>query len=249
MIQDLWLIGIGTGSPGHVTLDGRQALRDAAVILLPRKGAGKGDLATIRQSIIDDSGTAARVVGFDYPERNPDLPYPDRVGRWHDEIARRWQAALEDAPPDGPVALLVWGDPALYDSTIRIARRLDAVPNLRVLPGITALQALTAAHAIPLNRVNGPVLITTGRRLHDEGWPAGAETVAVMLDGEARFRALDQPDLHIWWGAFLGMAEQILDHGPLPEAAPRIVRIRAEARARHGWLMDTYLLRRGDIAS
>lgn len=244
MIQDLWLIGIGTGSPAHITLEGRQALRDAATILLPRKGAEKGDLVQIRQCIIDDSGSAARVVSFDYPERDPDLPYLDRVDHWHDEIARRWQAALASEPPKGPVALLVWGDPALYDSTIRIARRLNPAPRLRVLPGITALQALTAAHAIPLNSVNGRVLITTGRRLRDEGWPAGAETVAVMLDGAASFRSLEPADLQIWWGAFLGMAEQILDQGPLAEAGPRIVTTRAEARARHGWLMDTYLLRR-----
>ena len=244
MIQDLWLIGIGTGSPSHITVEGRAALREAAVILLPRKGDDKGDLAQIRQRIIDDSGTAARVVGFDYPVRDPALPYLERVDRWHDEIARRWQQALEADPPEGPVALLVWGDPALYDSTMRIAERLDPAPRLRVLPGITALQALTAAHAVPLNTVNGRVLITTGRRLRDEGWPEGAETVAVMLDGEASFQSLDPAGLQIWWGAFLGMAEQVLDHGPLAEAGPRIVSTRAEARAQHGWLMDTYLLRR-----
>jgi precorrin-6A synthase len=40
------------------------------------------------------------------------------------------------------------------------------------------------------------------------------------------------------------MPEQILDAGPLAEAAPRIIARRAEARARHGWIMDTYLMRR-----
>lgn len=244
MIRDLWLIGIGTGSPDHVTRQSVSALREAAVILLPRKGEAKADLAGIRQRIIADSGTAARVVSFDYPMRDPDLPYLERVDRWHDEIARRWQAALETVRAEGPVALLVWGDPALYDSTIRIAQRLKPAPRLRVLPGITALQALTAAHAIPLNTVNGPVTITTGRRLRDDGWPPGAETVAVMLDGEASFQVLDPAGVEIWWGAFLGMAQQILDRGPLAEAGPRIVATRADARARHGWLMDTYLLRR-----
>ncbi len=246
MIQDLWLIGIGTGSPSHLTLEGRDALREAAVILLPRKGEDKGDLARIRQRIIDESGSKARVLGFDYPVRDPDLPYLERVEHWHDEIARRWQDALAEEHATGPVALLVWGDPALYDSTIRIAARLTPPPRLRVLPGITALQALTAAHAIPLNTVNGPVLITTGRRLRDEGWPERADSVAVMLDGEASFQTLDTTGLQIWWGAFLGMEEQILDRGPLREAGPRIVATRAAARARHGWLMDTYLLRRTD---
>jgi precorrin-6A synthase len=142
------------------------------------------------------------------------------------------------------VALLVWGDPGLYDSTLRIAARLDPAPRLQVVPGVTALQALTAAHAIPFNTVNGAVTVTTGRRLRDHGWPEGAETLVVMLDGECSFQALDPAGLWIWWGGFLGMAEQVLESGPLAEAGPRIVETRAAARARHGWIMDTYLLRR-----
>lgn len=237
------LVGIGTGHPEHVTLAGQRALREAARVLIPRKGAGKEDLADLRHAILAAAGATARVAEFDYPSRDESLPYATRVARWHDEIAARWAAAIGDDP--GPVALLVWGDPGLYDSTLRIARRLDPVPRLRVIPGITALQALTAAHAIPFNTVNGAVTVTTGRRLRNHGWPEGAATVVVMLDGECSFLSLDRPDLSIWWGAYLGMAEEILDHGPLPEAGPRIAAARAEARARHGWIMDTYLLRAG----
>lgn len=242
-MRDLWLIGIGTGNPEHVTLEGMRLLREAAVVLIPRKGAAKDDLAELRLAILRAAGAEARVLPFDMPERDPALPYQDRVAAWHDEIARRWIAALEGAP-EGPVALLVWGDPGLYDSTLRIAERLVPAPAVRVVPGVTALQALTAAHAIPFNTVNGAVTVTTGRRLRDHGWPDGAETVVVMLDGECSFHALEPSGLTIWWGGFLGMAEQLLESGPLADAGPRIVRARAEARARHGWIMDTYLLRR-----
>ncbi len=243
MIEDLWLIGIGTGALHHVTLEGQAALRDAAVILLPRKGPGKDDLAEIRLRILAEAGAAARVVPFDMPVRDESLPYLDRVERWHDAIAAAWAKAL---PPgiNGPVALLVWGDPGLYDSTLRIAARLQPRPRVRVVPGITALQALTAAHAIPFNTIDGPVTVTTGRRLREGGWPPDAETLVVMLDGHCSFQALPQSDLRIWWGAYLGMPEQILDQGPLPEATPRILDARARARKAHGWLMDTYLLRR-----
>ncbi|MGR3460745.1 MAG: precorrin-6A synthase (deacetylating) [Roseovarius sp.] len=243
MIRDLWLIGIGTGSEAHVTLEGMQALRDAAVILLPLKGEEKKALAALRQRIIAASGTGAQVLTFDYPERDPALPYLERVSAWHGEIARRWQAALENAPTSGPVALLVWGDPSLYDSTIRIAERLVPRPSIRVLPGITAIQALTAAHAIPLNAVNGPIQITTGRKLRDHGWPEGEDTVVVMLDGECSFQGLDPAGLSIWWGAYLGSADQILCAGSLAEVAGRIVELRERARVKHGWIMDTYLLR------
>ncbi|MBS0123976.1 precorrin-6A synthase (deacetylating) [Thetidibacter halocola] len=244
MTRDLWLIGIGTGSPAHVTLEGMAALHDAAVVLLPLKGEDKEALADLRRAILDASGTKATVIPFDYPVRDESLPYATRVDAWHDEIARRWQAAMDGAP-EGPVALLVWGDPSLYDSTLRIAGRLLPAPRIRVVPGITSIQALTAAHAIPLNTVNGPVTVTTGRRLRDHGWPEGAETLVVMLDGECSFRALAPDGVTIWWGAYLGSPDQILDHGPLAEAGPRIEATRAEARARHGWIMDTYLLRRG----
>ncbi|GAA5069242.1 precorrin-6A synthase (deacetylating) [Roseibacterium beibuensis] len=243
-VIDLWLIGIGTGNPAHVTLEGRAALRDAGLVLVPRKGPGKADLADLRHKILSESGSTAPVAEFDMPVRDESLPYADRVTRWHDEIARIWADTIAANQPDGPVALLVWGDPGLYDSTLRIADRLSPRPTLRVVPGITALQALTAAHAIPFNTVNGTVTVTTGRRLRDHGWPAGAETVVVMLDGECSFQHLPPEGLHIWWGGFLGMAEQVLQSGPLAEAGPRIIATRAEARARHGWIMDTYLLRK-----
>lgn len=241
---DLWLIGIGTGNPAHVTLEARAALRDAALALVPRKGAGKEDLADLRHQILRECDTSARVIEFDMPVRDETLPYAIRVEHWHDDIAAIWSGVIEREAPTGPVALLVWGDPGLYDSTLRIAARLTPKPRLRVVPGITALQALTAAHAIPFNTINGAVTVTTGRRLRDYGWPEGAETVVVMLDGECSFSQLDPAGLHIWWGAYLGMDEQLLDSGPLSDAPPRIIATRAAARARHGWIMDTYLLRR-----
>jgi precorrin-6A synthase len=244
---DLWLIGIGTGNPAHVTMEARAALRDAALVLVPRKGPDKSDLADLRHAILRESGSPARVAEFDMPVRDESLPYAERVARWHDAIAKLWADTVARERPDGPVALLVWGDPGLYDSTLRIAERLDPRPRLRVVPGITALQALTAAHAIPFNTINGAVTVTTGRRLRDHGWPAGAETVVVMLDGECSFRHLDPVSLHIWWGGFLGMAEEVLESGPLADTADRIVATRAAARARHGWIMDTYLLRRDDV--
>ena len=48
----------------------------------------------------------------------------------------------------------------------------------------------------------------------------------------------------IFWGAFLGSADEILITGPLDDVADEIVRVRAEARLRKGWMFDTYLLRR-----
>lgn len=172
MITDIWLIGIGAGSPAHITQEGLDALRNAAIVLMPDKGEEKTDLQKVRRDIIALSGSRAEVVVFDYPVRDPNLPYQDRVARWHDEIARCWQHALPHSV-NGPVALLVWGDPSLYDSTLRIAERLSPRPKIRVVAGITALQALTAAHCIPFNTVGGAVQVTTGAqpaRIGVAGW-------------------------------------------------------------------------------
>ncbi len=159
-------------------------------------------------------------------------PHGPTCGRrhWHDEL-----------PDDGVGAFLAWGDPSLYDSTLRIldlvAERIDLVYD--VIPGITAIQALTARHRIPLNDVGEPVLITTGRRLREEGLSGAA---VVMLDGDCAFLGCP-PETRIWWGAYLGTPNELLVAGTVGDVGEHIAAIRAEARERHGWIMDTYLLR------
>ena len=246
---DLHLIGIGTGNPDHLTLAAIKAMNAADLILLPRKGDAKSDLIDLRRTICAAVLTGAtRVVEFDLPVRDATPPYLDAVDAWHDAIAATWreQIALH-LSGGGALALLVWGDPSLYDSTLRIAGRLRAAGMaLRVLvePGITSLQALTAAHAIPLNTLADPVTITTGRRLREAGWPDDVTTLVVMLDGDCAFQTLVPDDLSIWWGAYLGMPHQALLHGALAEIGPRIIERRATLRARYGWIMDTYLIRK-----
>lgn len=244
MAKHLHLVGIGTGNPDHLTAQGRKAIAQADMILVPRKGDDKADLAQVREQIVGSIRADAPIVHFDMPVRDEALPYQERVERWHDAIAAHWEQAMATQPDASTIALLVWGDPSLYDSTLRIAARLSPSPHITVVPGITAIQALTAAHGIPLNTVNGPVTITTGRRLRDEGWPPDTETLVVMLDGACSFQSLDPDGVHIWWGAYLGMAEQIIEAGPLADVREKIIARRKAARAAHGWIMDVYLLRR-----
>ncbi len=238
------LIGIGTGNPDHLTGQARQAIAAAPLILIPRKGPGKDDLADLRRQIVDDIRPEAPIAYFDMPVRDESQPYLDRVALWHDEIAQIWAEAIAQHGAPADVALLVWGDPSLYDSTLRIAARLSPAPTLTVVPGITSVQALTAAHAIALNTVNAPVTISTGRRLRDAGWPADTETLVVMLDGTCAFQTLEPADFDIWWGAFLGMENEVLVSGHLQDVSAEIISTRAAAREAHGWIMDTYLLRR-----
>ncbi len=250
----LALIGIGTGNPDHLTRHAVAAMNAADLILLPHKGEDKAELAALRQALCDAVlvAPAPRIAGFDMPvRRSAGDDYLVQVDEWHAAIARCWQDAIAGATgstaPEAVlrVALLVWGDPALYDSTLRIAARMQPAPvRVEVVAGITSVQALAAAHAVPLNDIGQPFVVTTGRQLREQGWPAGVDTAVVMLDGQCSFEALAPEGLHIWWGAYLGMPQQLLDSGPLAEAGPRIARTRAAARAQHGWIMDIYLLRR-----
>ncbi|WP_084580938.1 precorrin-6A synthase (deacetylating) [Sphingomonas azotifigens] len=240
----LHLIGIGTGNPRHLTGEAVDALNAADLILVPRKENAR-DLADLRQTICAAVLTRdVPIASFAMPVRAGEGDYLQAVHDWHDAIATAWRTAIvRHLPGGGKVALLVWGDPSLYDSSLRIAARF-AGAGVRVVPGITSIQALTAAHAIPLNPLAGPVTITTGRLLRAHGWPNGADSLVVMLDAGGAFEALDPQGVTIWWGAYLGMPEQALAHGPLAEAGPKILATRAALRARHGWIMDVYLLRK-----
>lgn len=247
-MMTLSLIGIGCGDPGQLTRAAVQAINAADLVLIPRKGTAKSDLADLRRTICADvlTNDKTRVAEFDLPVRDAgEADYRKGVDDWHDAVAGTWsQTIANHLGGDGKVALLIWGDPSLYDSSLRIARRLHPLPEIEVVPGITSIQALCAAHALPLNDIGEPFLVTTGRRLRESGWPAGIDTVVVMLDGGTAFQSLDPAGLHIWWGAYLGMADQIIMSGALAEVGTRIVAMRQDARERHGWIMDSYILKR-----
>lgn len=244
----LSLIGIGCGDPEQLTLAAIRAINAADLILIPRKGSEKSDLADLRRAICADvlTNDKTRVVEFDLPVRDAsEEDYRKGVDEWHDAVAATWSREIKSSlRNEGRIALLVWGDPSLFDSSLRIARRLDPLPDIEVIPGVASIQALCAAHALPVNDIGEPFLVTTGRRLRGDGWPAGVNTVVVMLDGGAAFQSLDPEGLTIWWGAYLGMPNEILMSGALAEAGPRIAAARSAAREKHGWIMDSYILKR-----
>jgi precorrin-6A synthase len=94
-----------------------------------------------------------------------------------------------------------------------------------------------------LNRIGGAIEITPARRLA-EGLPAGVEHDDDVLGAGTVFTAIAEPGVHIYWGAYLGTPDELLIDGPLDQVADEIERVRAEAKARMGWMFDTYLLRR-----
>ena len=85
--------------------------------------------------------------------------------------------------------------------------------------------------------------ITTARRLA-KGFPQDVDSAVVMLDPGLVAADLNDPDLHIYWGAYLGTPDEELRSGRLADVAAEIAEAKQELRQRHGWIMDTYLLRR-----
>jgi precorrin-6A synthase len=252
-VRTLLLIGIGAGDPSQVTVQAVEAMRRAEVFLVLDKDSPADELGALREQIcaryLPDGGY--RVRHAPDPARDRRSPrYAEAVSDWHEQRAAVYEELLvQELPEDGVAGVLVWGDPALYDSTLRVVDRLRrrgvVEVDVEVIPGISSVQALAAAHQVLLNRVGGPILVTTGRRLRD-GWPAGVDDLVVMLDSHCVFTeiAATDADVEIYWGAYLGTPDELLVAGPLREVADQIVRTRAAARERKGWVMDTYLLRR-----
>ena len=243
-MRSIHVIGIGVGDPDFVTAQAIRALNDTQVFFAMDKGDAKSDLIELRREVCRRFITAPgyRFVELPDPVRASDGDYTRAVADWHTARARLWANAIEaELSQDGVGAFLAWGDPSLYDSTLRIldevARHIEL--DYDVIPGVTAVQVLTARHRIPLNDVGEPVLITTARQLRSSGLSGSA---VVMLDGDCAF--LDcPPQTRIWWGAYLGSAHELLVAGTVGKVGQHIAELRAAARAQHGWIMDTYLLR------
>jgi precorrin-6A synthase len=252
-MRRLLVIGVGAGDPEHVTVQAVRALGEVDVFFVVEKGGDADELAALRHGIVErfvEGPSSYRIITVPDPPRDRMTPaYAAAVDDWRERRAATWEAALRDElGEDGVGAFLVWGDPSLYDSTIDVIERVLAAGRVQldyeVIPGISAVHALTARHRIPLNRVGGAVQITTGRRLAADGWPPGVDDVVVMLDADCSFAQLDPTGAEIFWGAYLGTPDELLVAGPLAEAGPEIQQLRAQARERKGWIMDTYLLRR-----
>lgn len=248
-MRTVYVIGIGAGDPEHLTLAAITAMNRVQVFFTIDKGAAKSDLAGLRAELLARHVTRPHrvVVAADPPRDRAAAAYTDAVLDWQGRRAAVYTEMIETELPDGGTGgFLVWGDPALYDGTLRILDAIAAHTPIEIvsIPGISSVQVLAARHRLILNRVGSPFLVTTGRRLAAEGMPAGVDDVVVMLDSGNAFAALPDRDLDIYWGAYLGTPDEVLVRGDLQAVRGEIVRCFAEHRERKGWIMDTYLLRR-----
>jgi precorrin-6A synthase len=243
------VIGIGPGDPEQVTLEALAAMRAVDYFLVADKGSDDPLLAAREALLARHVGVDAQVVAVRDPERDRATEstkevadYRGAVTDWHDARAEAYEQAILEH--DGDVGFLVWGDPAFYDSTIRIVEKVLARGNVDaewdVIPGISSLQLLAARHRIVLHEIGQPITVTTARKLR-EAVEAGADNILVMLNARIDLAGLE--DWHIWWGANLGTPAERLVAGRVADVAAEIDAARAATKADAGWVMDAYLLR------
>ncbi|RMQ40918.1 Precorrin 6A synthase [Pseudomonas cichorii] len=250
-MKQILLIGIGAGDPEQITVQAIKALNRARVFFLLDKGYVDDDLLRLRKDICQRyiEGDDYRLVQVLDPQREDDPQgYERGIEHWHEQRAVLFERLIgEDLGAEEVGAFLVWGDPSLYDSTLRILEQVLArgreVFDCQVIPGISSVQALVARHRVPLNRIGEPIRITTGRRLATIP-DSELGNVVVMLDAHCGFERFVGQGLDIYWGAYLGTPDEILLSGPLDRICAQIKQLRHEARSRKGWIMDTYLLRK-----
>ncbi|NUT78991.1 precorrin-6A synthase (deacetylating) [Pseudomonas sp. C1C7] len=250
-MKKILVIGIGAGNPDYITMQAVKALNQADVFFLMDKGESKDKLIDLRREICERYITEHdyRFVEAQSPERERgDVDYTSSVDDLNLAKQRTFEKLINEQLADGQCGgFLVWGDPALYDSTIRILQAILASGTCAfefdVIPGITSVQALAAQHKVPLNQIGRSVEITTGRRLAS-GQVSDADCLVVMLDAHDSYQQVADKDTEIYWGAYLGTPDEILISGRLGDVEQEIERVRKAARVENGWIMDTYLLRK-----
>ncbi|HEX4550968.1 precorrin-6A synthase (deacetylating) [Pseudomonas sp.] len=250
-MKRLLVIGIGAGNPDYITMQAVKALNQVDVFFLLDKGSSKDKLIDLRREICERYITdpAYRFAEALSPERERgDVDYTRAVDDLNRAKQETFERLINEELADGECGgFLVWGDPALYDSTIRILQAIltsgRCAFEFEVIPGITSVQALAAQHKVPLNSIGRSIEITTGRRLA-AGQVSDTDSLVVMLDAEDSYQQVADQETQIYWGAYLGTPDEILLSGKLKDVAGEIERVRKAARAEHGWIMDTYLLRK-----
>lgn len=245
------VVGIGAGDPEHLTLGAVRALNETDVVFLFTKGEATDDMRRYRLELCEQhiaAGRSYRVAEVADPPRDRSAAaYTEAVDEWRVERVERYEQMISALGEYETGAFLVWGDPCLYDGTMAVLDAVLARDNVvfeyEVVPGISSVSALAARHRVPLNRTGEAIQITPGRRLTRDGMPAGVDNVVVMLDAHQIWDQLDD-DVDIFWGAFVGMPNEVLVAGRLADVRATIHARRGEARDDAGWMFDTYLLRR-----
>jgi precorrin-6A synthase len=147
-VKTILIIGIGPGDPEYMTIQAVNALNRVDVFFMLDKGASKQKLISLRHEIcrLYIKGRDYRFVDAASPEwERATQDYRATIDGLNQDKQALFERLIADGMADGECgAFLVWGDPALYDSTIRIVEAIATAQDVEyeVIPGISAVQAL-----------------------------------------------------------------------------------------------------------
>ncbi|MGC5362674.1 precorrin-2 C(20)-methyltransferase [Streptomyces sp. DT24] len=223
-VNSLVGVGVGPGDPELVTVKGVNALRAAAVVVVPVMDTGERGRAEATVLHYVDASKVVRVV-FALNERT------DRARR---EAA--WDAAggrvVELLRARGSVAFATIGDPNVYSTFTYLAQTVgELLPGTEVttVPGITAMQDLAARSGAVLTEGTEPltlVPVTAGSAALKEALEGPGTVVAykfgrLAAEVATALRETGRTEGAVW-GSALGLAEESirpaaeLAEGPLP---------------------------------
>ncbi|MBN0044107.1 precorrin-2 C(20)-methyltransferase [Streptomyces actuosus] len=203
-------VGVGPGDPELVTVKGVNALRAAAVVVVPVMDSGERGRAEATVLHHVPAGNVVRVV-FALNERT------DRARReaaW-DAAGRRVAELLRE---HGTVAFATIGDPNVYSTFTYLAQTVAGlVPGTAVetVPGVTAMQDLAARSGAVLTEGTEPltlVPVTAGTAVLEEALRGPGTVVAYKFGRQAAevARALRETGRigDAVWGSALGLPEE-----------------------------------------
>ena len=249
-MRRLSIIGIGAGNPDYITLQAVKALETVDAFFVIDKGEEKDDLAKLRREICEryikkrvPAGRGARSGARPHARR---LRYGGRR-RGTSKRAAIYEALIRDElGEDEYGAFLVWGDPSLYDSTLRIVEQVAAMETVAF-----ELRRHPRHHQRPGAGRAAPDRAQPDRRAGAHHHRAAArrracpgDDVVVMLDGDCAFKTVQDERRRHLLGRLCRHRGRDPGLGQVAERSAEIERVRAEARERKGWIMDTYLLRK-----
>ncbi|MDJ0461814.1 precorrin-2 C(20)-methyltransferase [Streptomyces sp. H27-C3] len=224
-------VGVGPGDPELVTVKGVNALRDAAVVVVPvmaaPDGTDVGEPGRAEATVLHyvDAAKVVRVV-FALNERED---RPRREAAW-DAAGSRVAELLR---AHGMVAFATIGDPNVYSTFTYLAQTIGALlPGtvIETVPGITAMQDLAARSGAVLAEGTEPltlVPVTAGAAVLKEALEGPGTVVAYKfgrLAGEVAtaLRETGRTESAVW-GSALGLPEEsirpaaeLTGGGPLP---------------------------------
>lgn len=155
----IFLVGMGTGNTEHITMEGIKILKKSDLILLPKKNSKKEELFDIRKKIcMSIIKNKSLIKEYKIPERLKSSSYYNSVSIWHKKISQNIMEIISEFEKKNlNLTFLIWGDSSLYDSTLRMISKMNINYELKIIPGVSSIQALTSAHLISLNEIGESV--------------------------------------------------------------------------------------------